>query len=255
MPRSKKDPPLKILLFSENQVEGPVIRGYLKFFGHQVVHCTQLEEAHRRLRGEGWDVALWDHTGHPQGFASLIDHYLPPPLHVGVLPQREALTMESPAAWGYQAVLFSPIELESLEQQLKAWLATLGENFGLCLDAHGGDILDLDLIRSRYELDQELLPQLGEIYFRETPKTLLQLEAEVTLANQAGIEAWSHRLKGMAGNLGAKRISLLASEMEKQSRAHDLSQIPQLLQQIHLAVEETNRQYRELLQNPQAQLR
>jgi len=250
MPRSKKDPPLKVLLFSENKIQGPVIKGYLRFFGHQVELLCQLEQAKVRIQAEPWDLAIWDHAGHPQGFTLITDQQLPPPLHVGILPPTVVPDAAHLAAWGYQGVLASPVELEQLEAKLKGWMHILSENFGLCLDSHGGDVLDLELIRSRFELDAELLPQLGEIYFRETPKTVAQLASEVAQGNPEGIEAWSHRLKGMAGNLGAKRISNLAAEMERKTRALDLTPLADLLNKLQAAVLETDNQYRELLLNP-----
>ncbi len=145
------------------------------------------------------------------------------------------------------------LSLESFEGLIQKWSKTLDELFGPPNIAQS-EILDRDLLKSRLEIEKDLLEQLVEIYFREFPILLSTFQTAVKEKTYDQIDALGHRLKGMAANLGAKRISQIANSFEETARRNTWEELPHLLERLEILGKETDLEYRELLKDPRKYL-
>ena len=76
---------------------------------------------------------------------------------------------------------------------------------------------------------------LVELFFSRVPLLIGEMQAANKVGDPVGVSKSAHTLKGTAGNLGAMRVMKLAEIIEQNSRAGDLSQIPQHLTAIEAA--------------------
>ena len=87
--------------------------------------------------------------------------------------------------------------------------------------------LDPERLASLQELGtrtgKNLVERLIELFFDEGLGRFSELKDAVLQGNVEALERTSHSLKGMTGNLGAKRLSLLCGELEKRVRKGDLA--------------------------------
>ncbi|MDX2471833.1 MAG: Hpt domain-containing protein [SAR324 cluster bacterium] len=150
---------------------------------------------------------------------------------------------------GFHESINSRINLEDFEGLVKRWSITLNELFGIQNFAQI-EILDLDLLKSRFEIESGLLPQLVEIYFREFPLLLAQFQKTIEDGKFDQIDALSHRLKGMAANLGAKRVSNIAVSFENLAIKANWEQMPALVTVLEDQAKETELEYHKLLKDP-----
>lgn len=76
------------------------------------------------------------------------------------------------------------------------------------------------------EGDRELLEELAHLFTDEWPKSAAEIEAALKAGDATLLERLAHGLKGAAANVGAKRLSTAAWEMEKTSAARNLNSVP-----------------------------
>jgi DNA-binding response OmpR family regulator len=68
---------MRVLLTEDDSVLASVVRDFLCGEGHEVIHATNVDEAHRLLTTSAWDVCIVDPTGgsylelQPEDLASL----------------------------------------------------------------------------------------------------------------------------------------------------------------------------------------
>jgi HPt (histidine-containing phosphotransfer) domain-containing protein len=92
---------------------------------------------------------------------------------------------------------------------------------------HASDsVLDVAQALERMEGDRELLEELAHLFTDEWPKSVAEMEAAFNKGDATLLERLAHGLKGAAANIGAKRLSAAALEMEKMSAARNLKSIP-----------------------------
>jgi HPt (histidine-containing phosphotransfer) domain-containing protein len=82
--------------------------------------------------------------------------------------------------------------------------------------------------RVRLGGDRELFSSLLELLARELDDFCAEVRAETGLGALAHWAARSHKLRGMAGNLGARRFAQAAAELEQRARAEDTALGPAL---------------------------
>jgi two-component system sensor histidine kinase BarA len=74
-----------------------------------------------------------------------------------------------------------------------------------------------------------LLTEILDLYAREEPRLLSQLEAALAKPDAPAVQFAAHSLKGMAGNLDAGLVQKAAFELERMARAGELAEAPGVL--------------------------
>ena len=87
--------------------------------------------------------------------------------------------------------------------------------------------LDLQVIDALRALSPEsggdFLRELVEIYLRDTPERLTELEQALVRQDAAMVTRAAHSIKGSSSNFGAKRLAQFAQEIEAQGKASNFS--------------------------------
>jgi two-component system, sensor histidine kinase and response regulator len=95
-------------------------------------------------------------------------------------------------------------------------------------DAPASQIMDVAQALERLDGDRELLEELAHLFAEEWPKTAVEIESALMARDAASLDRCAHGLKGASANVGAKRLSDAAHELEKIARAGNLAKaLPQ----------------------------
>lgn len=94
------------------------------------------------------------------------------------------------------------------------------------------EILDLDEVMERVQNDKELLIELIEIFLEDCPGKIKGLREAARSNNRQQVADIAHSLKGSSGNLAAKRIATLFLQIEQKGKNDDMTNIPQILDEI-----------------------
>ena len=81
-------------------------------------------------------------------------------------------------------------------------------------------------------LDEQLIEKIMPTCIEENRKRLERLTSAVKKANAKDVRLYAHAIKGSAGNVGAVRLSEIASRLERMALEDDLSEAEELLQKI-----------------------
>ena len=108
--------------------------------------------------------------------------------------------------------------------------------------ANGNDLLedplDHDVLAGLRELgapqngEPDILTELVDIFVEDAEPRLAALREAVASGDAEGIERAAHTLKGSAGNMGARRMSVIASDLQDAGTSGDLSTAASLLQNL-----------------------
>jgi HPt (histidine-containing phosphotransfer) domain-containing protein len=77
---------------------------------------------------------------------------------------------------------------------------------------------DPESLWNRLDCDPDLLRELVEMFARETPRMLEQIEDAIRLGSASDLEKTSHKLKGSVLQFSAKAAAAAALELEEQGR-------------------------------------
>ncbi len=92
------------------------------------------------------------------------------------------------------------------------------------------DPLDRAVVESLRELGgDEMLSELTEVFLEDTSSGLAALKEASETGDAEAIERVAHTLKGSAGNMGAKRMAAICSELQDAGESGDLSGASELL--------------------------
>jgi HPt (histidine-containing phosphotransfer) domain-containing protein len=94
-------------------------------------------------------------------------------------------------------------------------------------------ILDPAAIESLRSLspdtDGSFLRELIEIYLKDTPERLADIDAALAKGDAHALMRAAHTIKGSSSNFGAARLAHLAHEIELHGKAGDCGPVPPLL--------------------------
>ena len=96
-------------------------------------------------------------------------------------------------------------------------------NRSLALDRVGGD--------------EELFHEVAELYLKEYPILISQIQDAVRSGNAYDLHHLAHTLKGSLGTLGAETAAAQALSLEMMGRNHDLSSAQATLTELHDTLE------------------
>ncbi|HEX6709804.1 MAG TPA: response regulator [Rubrobacter sp.] len=155
-----------------------------------------------------------------------------------------------------------PVKREELEAVLELWVsrsdvdeATVPEAGEDSVEYNSeDDPLDrgvlADLRDLQEEGDPDLLKELTDLFLVDVPLQLAVLRKAVEAGDVPSVERIVHTLKGSSGNMGARRMGPLCTELEETVRSGELSAAPDLISSLEeefgrarLALEEVYRNY------------
>lgn len=221
----------RILIAEDMLVNQKVLSDMLEMLGYQFKVVSGGLEVLNSLRHESFDLILMDGKmpgldGYAttqkirQGQAGEQNRQIPV-LEVSASFARTPI--EKFLQYGMNDCIAKPISLEDLADKLQLWLS------------RGSQVIDFVAIKRLHQVSrgEELVRELGVLFFEDTPKILKQLEQ----LNQpkAGEEfiRLAHGLKSTCATLGAFRMKDLAVALEKvnlssrEERAHLIVQLQQ----------------------------
>jgi signal transduction histidine kinase/ligand-binding sensor domain-containing protein/CheY-like chemotaxis protein len=101
------------------------------------------------------------------------------------------------------------------------------------------EILNLSAIESIRDVERQtgkpILPSIFEGYKDQMDEKLEELAAQIASADSDNTYKTAHAIKSMSANMGAKRITAIASQMESDGRKQDLNSMPEELETLKSA--------------------
>ena len=102
-------------------------------------------------------------------------------------------------------------------------------------------VVDTTELWDRVGGDVDLLKEIIDIYFDETPRLLGQIREAVERRDCKVISRVTHRFKGMVGNLAAEHVFKIAERLEQDARENNLDHVETRLRELenHIALLES----------------
>lgn len=94
------------------------------------------------------------------------------------------------------------------------------------MDHESDEVMDVAQALERLDGDRELLGELAHLFADEWPQTSAEIESALAKVDAASLDRCAHGLKGASANIGAKKLSAAALELEKLARAGILEKAP-----------------------------
>ncbi|MDH5561152.1 MAG: Hpt domain-containing protein [Deltaproteobacteria bacterium] len=94
------------------------------------------------------------------------------------------------------------------------------------------ELVDLNIINSRKEIDIEFWNTIKDIFLRDAPKTMALLQQSFIEEDFQALYEFGHKLKGMAANVGAVVLQDIFSQIEIKGKTSELSGVEDLLEQM-----------------------
>jgi CheY-like chemotaxis protein/HPt (histidine-containing phosphotransfer) domain-containing protein len=80
--------------------------------------------------------------------------------------------------------------------------------------------------------DEDLAKEIADAFLEDTPQQIETLRNFLKAGNIRGVERQAHSIKGSSANVGAKRLSAIAYEMEKVARNEDSNPINAYMEEL-----------------------
>ncbi len=222
----------RILLAEDNEINRQVARELLEGMGLDVVMVTNGAEAVERIKKEDFDLVFMDiQMPEMDGYQAtrMIRRKLAKDKLVIIAMTAHAMTgdRERCLQAGMNDHISKPLSPDALKQMVRHWLqvgetdllysVALAQSMerGSCLGLPG---IDVDEGLSRLQGNQPLYEKLLADFYKGQKEDLIQLQALLETGDWHEACQLIHALKGVAGNLGAKRLHELASQLETSLR-------------------------------------
>jgi CheY-like chemotaxis protein len=134
---------------------------------------------------------------------------------------------------GMDDYLSKPFRQEQLRSMVERWLddqAGAGAAAAAAAGTPPAAPLDVSVLETIRELDRqgsaEVLKNVIDIFFRETPPLLQALHQAASQGDVAALQRTAHSLKSGSANLGARRLAELCRVLEASARSGDLARAP-----------------------------
>jgi PAS domain S-box-containing protein len=105
-------------------------------------------------------------------------------------------------------------------------------------------LVDVERVKVLCEGDDALLQELVELFDDDARERIASLRAAVAASNLVAIQHLGHSLKGIAANIGARHVMLLATEIEDAARLGNLALSGARAKLLDAAVQETTQALR-----------
>jgi HPt (histidine-containing phosphotransfer) domain-containing protein len=143
---------------------------------------------------------------------------------------------------GMNDYVAKPIEPEKLHEMLAKWLKNknmvIANNEQLAIQ-HKADtatddtpIFDYEVMNSMLMGDKALMTSIATAFQQDIALHIEQLKSALEKAETNEIASLAHKIKGAAGNVGGKKLSLTALNIEKAAKVFNVNLARQYTEQI-----------------------
>ena len=246
---TRAEPPLRILLAEDNEVNCRLATRVLENRGHAVTAVRNGVEALAALRLEAFGAVFMDvqmpemdglaatrkireaerETGRHQWIVAMTAH--------AMKGDREDCL-----AAGMDDYVSKPIDPKELTRAL--WAAAGAAGPSVAAEGPGtggggqtpqGELFDLAGALARLDGDRELLGELAGMFLGSAPETVAAMKQALADGEAEALHTQAHGLKGSVGNFSARLAQDAARRVEEAARSGDLAEAGEAL--VDLAVE------------------
>ncbi len=242
--------PASILVAEDTSVNQMVIRQYLESQGHLVCIVSNGRDALEACRTQLFDLILMDvQMPEMDGLEATrrirtqIRQKPPVPI-VALTANADLETKEACEEAGMDGLLTKPIRRASLIAAVNHWLlrsrpvetVSFQQSQSFPLKTHQIDeteALPLDYEAATYEFgDENLVREVIEELMKSLPNYINEIKAALTDRDYKIIQLRAHAIKGGAGTIEAKPLSIAASDLEMRCKNDELKRIPSAIDQL-----------------------
>ncbi len=248
--------PLKILVAEDNTVNQKVVQQLLAHLGYRADVVANGIEVLDALERQNYDVVLMD-VQMPEMDGLEATRRLRVRYGAGVPPRVIAMTANAMPgdrdkclAAGMDSYVSKPVELEDVRAVLIA-VSSPAEEERVRDDA---EVIDRRRIDQLMELQDEsnptLVSDIVELFIADSPKHLQHIAAALAASDSASLESAAHRFLSSIENLGAGRMRLHCTELERRGREGLLEDAPELLAALEREFEIARQHLRGIVSAP-----
>ena len=146
-------------------------------------------------------------------------------------------------AAGMTDYISKPVSPQELVDRLKKWLPKIkdeGESMknerqpGMTCEVTSDDppVWDRQKMLERLLDDEDLAKLIQDSFLADIPQQIQALKAFLESGDVSGVELHAHTIKGASANVGAERLRVVASDMEKTAKAQDLTAVGSFMNEL-----------------------
>jgi CheY-like chemotaxis protein len=244
----------RILLAEDNHVNQRLAVRLLEKEGHTVVLANNGREAVARFEKEPFDLILMDvqmpelngyeatrqirsmeeDTGRRVPIIAMTAH--------AMKGDRERC-LDS----GMDGYVSKPIKLDELFGAIEALAPTDQTNGSKRREEEVTPVIDKREALSRVNGDAELLAELAELFLKDYPQMMGEIEAAIGRGDGEGLSEAAHAMKGSVGNFGTKRAYEEAARLERMGQERDLKDATEACNRLASEIERLRSALNELI--------
>jgi len=227
---------LRVLLVDDSTLDQQLIGGLLSNWGCRVETAGSGQEALDLLKGAEFDLMLIDYSmPEMDGFettarirATEVESGKHLPVVLLTSKPIEAVKERSEEV-GMDAYVAKPVEADQLFTTIEglAALVTSAEQ-----GEESNELFDREELLERVDNDMELLRHLFELFTRDYPTLLDEMQQAVDAGQAEDLQRAAHTLKGMLGNLSAHDIAKRALALENMGGEETLDGAGDILERL-----------------------
>ena len=230
--QTQRQRPLRILLVEDNVVNQRLTVWMLHKWGHSVVVAGNGKAALAALARETFALVLMDvQMSDMDGLTTTVT-IRAQEQSIGAHVPIIALTAhamegdrEQCLAAGMDAYLSKPLQAQQLLQLIDRLVPCSVPMAELaCASAPAGAIFDQQATLARVQGDREVLQEVIQLFYAETPELLAAIRAAITRGDGQALQRAAHALKGTVRSFGAQAAGDAALRLEVMGRDGDLTQ-------------------------------
>jgi signal transduction histidine kinase/CheY-like chemotaxis protein/HPt (histidine-containing phosphotransfer) domain-containing protein len=251
---------LRVLVAEDSPINQEIARENLISFGCQVEVVSTGSEALAAFAAHDYDVIVMDcQMPEMDGFEAarrIRERHLPNgsrrdiPI-IALTAYASPKDRERCIAAGMDDWLTKPFDAEDLYRLIARWAQDSSRNGEPALQpqiatlepADPADALDGKVIRSLRGVSgadgPSLLEKMGRLYLESMPKDLADLECAIDKHSVRTVNSIAHRLKSVAGTIGARGLAALFNDLEGNASAMRLREADEALRKIKVEFERT----------------
>jgi PAS domain S-box-containing protein len=233
--------PLRILLAEDMVVNQKMMLAMLARMGYRADVAANGLEVLQALQRQPYDVVLMDvqmpELDGLEASRRICQHWPPErrPRIIALTANAMLEDREECRLAGMDDYLSKPVQVKSLQAALSRCAARskpAGQSFqkppSAALDNGNSaeEVLDPAVVTVLIKMQEEgsptFLKELHDLFRSDAPPLVKAICSGVAANDAVKVRAAAHSLKGMAGNLGARQMSVLCGELESKGRAADL---------------------------------
>jgi CheY-like chemotaxis protein/HPt (histidine-containing phosphotransfer) domain-containing protein len=146
-------------------------------------------------------------------------------------------------AAGMTDYISKPVSPQELADRLEKWLPKNKDDgksikdereVGISLVAKSDDppVWDRQKMLERLLGDEYLATMIQDSFLADIPQQIQALKAFIESGNVSGAELHAHTINGASANVGAERLRVVASDMEKAAKAQDMTVVGAFMNEL-----------------------